>query len=612
RIQFNDEIILYTDDEDGDYLDSNENNRLIGVNDEFHHKIRRKEKKNCNACPTLGIVLMCILVSLYIFLYNVYTSNSPSRAVSISGWDRNTTRDTASYIFPSVNTTLIEPPNVCSDKLFVLVVVCSSAVNHDTRQAIRETWGNLTEFNYSFFAKMHKLFSGTYLNIKYKDWRNYSISENRSDYRHQDFAVKILFLVGQTPSNETQLKINTESETYGDVIQESFLDTYNNLTLKTVMMLKWVNKNCQHKTKFLMKCDDDTFVNIPNLLHILLGGTVPVYNATIQEYDQHSIQAKLGSNRLTQYKDLLLGLRFCNSKPIANISSKWYTPMYMYSGNIYPAYLSGTGYVMSMDVVEKLYRTSLSTPLFHLEDVYLTGICAKSANIKPRNHQLFSYQSYKNMCELKGMNLKRYELMNEVFFVFVNVYVFIVWDQIEMAPLNVPNPDGYKKPMARKSTTLGSLFKLNIRRLSINKARKSTTKGSLSNLDLTKLEINKARKSTTKSYLKTLDRTKQGITMHPKSHRRGVVALREIRYYQNSTKLIIPKAPFHRLIREITERLPNAKHFRYQHAAMEGLQEAAESYLVGVLKLANLLAIHAKRVSITSKDIRFATHLKFI
>lgn len=49
--------------------------------------------------------------------------------------------------------------------------------------------------------------------------------------------------------------------------------------------------------------------------------------------------------------------------------------MYMYSGNTYPAYLSGTGYVMSMDVVEKLYKTSLVTPLFHLEDVYLTGKC---------------------------------------------------------------------------------------------------------------------------------------------------------------------------------------------------------------------------------------------
>lgn len=96
---------------------------------------------------------------------------------------------------------------------------------------------------------MHARFSGTYLGIKYKDWRNYSISNTQNASSHQDFSVKILFLLGQTPSNETQAKINTESEVYGDVIQESFLDTYNNLTLKTVMMLKWVNKNCKNKSE---------------------------------------------------------------------------------------------------------------------------------------------------------------------------------------------------------------------------------------------------------------------------------------------------------------------------------------------------------------------------
>lgn len=45
----------------------------------------------------------------------------------------------------------------------------------------------------------------------------------------------------------------------------------------------------------------------------------------------------------------------------------------MYSGNTYPNYLSGTAYVMSMDVAQRLYNVSLSTPIFHLEDVYLTG-----------------------------------------------------------------------------------------------------------------------------------------------------------------------------------------------------------------------------------------------
>lgn len=45
----------------------------------------------------------------------------------------------------------------------------------------------------------------------------------------------------------------------------------------------------------------------------------------------------------------------------------------MYSGNTYPNYLSGTAYVMSIDVAQRLYNVSLTTPIFHLEDVYLTG-----------------------------------------------------------------------------------------------------------------------------------------------------------------------------------------------------------------------------------------------
>lgn len=45
----------------------------------------------------------------------------------------------------------------------------------------------------------------------------------------------------------------------------------------------------------------------------------------------------------------------------------------MYDKGIYPNYLSGTGYVFSMDTAEKLYNVSMDTPLLHLEDVYLTG-----------------------------------------------------------------------------------------------------------------------------------------------------------------------------------------------------------------------------------------------
>lgn len=219
--------------------------------------------------------------------------------------------------------------------------------------------------------------------------------------------MKIVFLVGQIPNTETQARINEESQLNNDVVQESFFDTYNNLTLKTVMMLKWVNSNCIDKgffffhflffeqllsstvkwhlkmlcwhfrfliaAKFVMKCDDDTFVNVPNLMHFLLGGTIPVYDATLREYDQRTVLARNSPNRMRVTENLLIGARFCHAKPVGNISSKWYAPNYMYEDKVYPNYLSGSGYVMSIDAVAKLYNATLSAPLFHLEDVYLTG-----------------------------------------------------------------------------------------------------------------------------------------------------------------------------------------------------------------------------------------------
>lgn len=123
-------------------------------------------------------------------------------------------------------------------------------------QTIRETWANTTEFNYKQFTVIHSNFRGKYLNVNYPEWRNYSKNDDLNtpaDYDVDssanpfDFRIQTVFLVGQTDNNETEANIIEESRTHNDLIQESFLDSYNNLTLKTVMMLKWVTTNCADK-----------------------------------------------------------------------------------------------------------------------------------------------------------------------------------------------------------------------------------------------------------------------------------------------------------------------------------------------------------------------------
>lgn len=71
---------------------------------------------------------------------------------------------------------------------------------------------------------------------------------------------------------------------------------------------------------------------------------------------------------------------------------------------------------------------------------------------------------------------------------------------------------------------------------------------------------------------------------------------REIRRYQKTTDLLLRKAPFQRLVRELTYAImPDA---RWQLSALLALQEAAESYLISKLEDAQNAAIHAKRITI--------------
>ena len=81
----------------------------------------------------------------------------------------------------------------------------------------------------------------------------------------------------------------------------------------------------------------------------------------------------------------------------------------------------------------------------------------------------------------------------------------------------------------------------------------------------------------------------------PHRFRPGTVAIREIKRYQKSTELLIKRLPFQRLVKEIAQ---DFKHdLRFQASALLALQEAAESYIIGLFQDTNLCAIHAKRVN---------------
>ena len=97
-----------------------------------------------------------------------------------------------------------------------------------------------------------------------------------------------------------------------------------------------------------------------------------------------------------------------------------------------------------------------------------------------------------------------------------------------------------------------------------------------------------------------------------------MVTLREIRRYQKSTECLIKRSPFQKLIREISQEYcicpqgPGTPSMQvgFQSTAIAALQEAAENFIVGLFEDVNLLAVHAKRVTVMPRDIRLALRIR--
>ncbi|XP_061669335.1 histone H3-like centromeric protein A [Syngnathoides biaculeatus] len=79
--------------------------------------------------------------------------------------------------------------------------------------------------------------------------------------------------------------------------------------------------------------------------------------------------------------------------------------------------------------------------------------------------------------------------------------------------------------------------------------------------------------------------------------------------YQKSTELLLRKAPFARLVREVCQGFGKGS-YRWQDLALMAVQEAAEAFLVLLLSDANLCAIHAKRVTVLPRDIMLARRIR--
>ena len=119
---------------------------------------------------------------------------------------------------------------------FLLIVILSSPQNEERRNVIRETWANV--------AKQHRENFLLYFSLG-----SFEISDDRID------------------------AINAEKSTYKDILSLPMVDNYSSLTSKILSTFVHLNRNV--KFSYLLKVDDDSYVQLPQVLEELKHSNFP-------------------------------------------------------------------------------------------------------------------------------------------------------------------------------------------------------------------------------------------------------------------------------------------------------------------------------------------------
>uniref|UniRef100_A0A3Q3WIJ1 Hexosyltransferase n=1 Tax=Mola mola TaxID=94237 RepID=A0A3Q3WIJ1_MOLML len=211
---------------------------------------------------------------------------------------------------------IMDHTEACKHKTpFLVLMVPVAPHNVEARDAIRQTWGNKNVV--------------------------------------QGEVVLTFFMLGSSGVSDVEMvqeKLEVENFQHHDLIQSDFLDTYLNLTIKTMVIMEWLATHCP-TAAYAMKVDSD------------ISQTRPVVRS----------------------KD-----------------SKWYVPEEMYPETTYPPYTLGMGYVFSNDLPEKFVEASKTIKPFNIEDAYI-GMCMKKLELSlsppPDPSQFKSYDRGYSRCE---------------------------------------------------------------------------------------------------------------------------------------------------------------------------------------------------------------------
>lgn len=228
----------------------------------------------------------------------------------------------------------------CNQHYFLLILVSSAPAYYERRRAIRQTWAT-------------------------------------------DSAIKTrwktVFLLGKSRAKNHSELLLREQAFYGDMIRADYYEHYWNQTLKIEMGFEWAARYCSFT--FLLKADDDVFINPPAVIAVLNRTTTP-------------------------RQKLYMGYVYRN--PVVQRTGKWSLRQEEYNGTHYPDFCAGPGYILSLDVVHSFVSIFGRIPKFKFDDVYV-GMLAEKIGLRAIHDGGFQTPPYlSTTCVLYSNTLVRH------------------------------------------------------------------------------------------------------------------------------------------------------------------------------------------------------------
>ena len=189
--------------------------------------------------------------------------------------------------------------------------------------------------------------------------------------------LRLVFMMGYTFESKTNELLKLEYNTYKDIVQQDFIDSYRNLTYKCIMSLNWINTYCPN-LEYIIKTDDDVIVNTFGLVSYL---------------------NELNNKNVSYRTKKLICNGWSGVRVSRNKNYKWYISKEEYPHEKFNKYCCGFAILFTGDLVALLYNQTFYTKYFWVDDYYMTGQLTQY--IKDVTHEFINSRFILEFCKIE-------------------------------------------------------------------------------------------------------------------------------------------------------------------------------------------------------------------